>query len=91
VAPGADLALDWGGGRLWLCPERAASAPDHAALLVADFHLGKAHSFRRLGVPVPGGTSAVNLQRLAPDLSWRLSPFGPGPHRPRARRCCAMA
>jgi DNA ligase-associated metallophosphoesterase len=73
VAPGADLALDWGGGRLWLCPERAAFAPDHAALLVADFHLGKAHSFRRLGVPVPGGTSAVNLQRLD-GLIARLQP-----------------
>lgn len=73
MAPGADLALDWGGGRLWLCPERAAFAPDHAALLVADFHLGKAHSFRRLGVPVPGGTSEVNLQRLD-ALIARLQP-----------------
>jgi len=33
-------------------------------VLVADFHLGKAHSFRRLGVPVPGGTSEANLVRL---------------------------
>lgn len=33
-------------------------------LLIADFHLGKAHSFRRLGVPVPGGTSEANLARL---------------------------
>jgi DNA ligase-associated metallophosphoesterase len=31
---------------------------------VADFHLGKAHSFRRLGVPVPGGTTEANLTRL---------------------------
>ena len=61
MAPGADLALDWGGGRLWLCPERAAFAPDHAVLLVADFHLGKAHSFRRLGVPV----LIANEQELA--------------------------
>jgi uncharacterized protein len=61
---GAGLALAWGGGMLWLCPERAAFVPAQAALLVADFHLGKAHSFRRLGVPVPGGTSEINLQRL---------------------------
>jgi len=31
---------------------------------VADFHLGKAHSFRRLGAPVPGGTTQDNLARL---------------------------
>ena len=60
----ADLALQWGGGELWLCPERAAFWPGERVLLVADFHLGKAHSFRRLGVPVPGGTSEANLGRL---------------------------
>jgi DNA ligase-associated metallophosphoesterase len=49
---------------LWLCPERAAFWPDQRLLLIADFHLGKAHSFRRLGVPVPGGTSQANLARL---------------------------
>jgi len=61
---GADLALAWGGADLWLCPERAAFWPGERALFVADFHLGKAHSFRRLGVPVPGGTSQANLARL---------------------------
>jgi DNA ligase-associated metallophosphoesterase len=65
VATGADHALAWGGGQLWLCPERAAFWPDERALFVADFHLGKAHSFRRLGVPVPGGTSSANVTRLA--------------------------
>jgi DNA ligase-associated metallophosphoesterase len=64
VNPSADLALLWGGGELWLCPERAAFWPEERLLLVADFHLGKAHSFRRLGVPVPGGTSEANLARL---------------------------
>ncbi len=59
-----DHALSWGGGQLLLCPERAAFWPDERLLLVADFHLGKAHSFRRLGVPVPGGTSEANLARL---------------------------
>ena len=33
--------------------------------LVADAHIGKAQSFRRLGVPVPGGTTAATLQRLS--------------------------
>ncbi|MGM9490233.1 ligase-associated DNA damage response endonuclease PdeM [Ideonella sp. YS5] len=60
----ADFALHWGGGELLLCPERAAFWVEKRVLLVADFHLGKAHSFRRLGVPVPGGTSEANLMRL---------------------------
>lgn len=64
MSTSADLALTWGGGQLWLCPERAAFWPSERVLLVADFHLGKAHSFRRLGVPVPGGTSEANLTRL---------------------------
>lgn len=59
-----DHALTWAGHTLWLCPEKAAFWPDGRVLFVADFHLGKAHSFRRLGVPVPAGTSAANLQRL---------------------------
>ncbi|WP_374674684.1 ligase-associated DNA damage response endonuclease PdeM [Ideonella sp.] len=59
-----DHALAWGGHTLWLCPEKAAFWPDEGLLFVADFHLGKAHSFRRLGVPVPAGTSAANLLRL---------------------------
>lgn len=34
-------------------------------LLVADVHLGKAQSFRRLGVPVPGGSGAESLAHLS--------------------------
>lgn len=56
--------LVFGGERLRLLPQRAAFLPEHGWLLVADLHLGKAHSFRRLGVPVPGGTTAETLQRL---------------------------
>lgn len=63
-ASAGDAAFDWGGGRLRLCPERAAFWPDERLLLIADFHLGKAHSFRRLGVPVPAGTTEGNLTRL---------------------------
>jgi DNA ligase-associated metallophosphoesterase len=33
-------------------------------LVVADVHLGKAASFRALGVPVPAGTTQGNLDRL---------------------------
>ncbi len=56
--------IDVGGGRLQLLADRAACLPDQATLLVADAHIGKAHSFRRLGVPVPAGTTAEGLQRL---------------------------
>jgi DNA ligase-associated metallophosphoesterase len=45
-------------------PERAAYVPEGGWLLVADAHFGKAHAFRRLGVPVPGGTTAHNLALL---------------------------
>lgn len=53
-----------GGARLQLWPQKAAFDPDQRLLLVADAHLGKAVSFRRLGVPVPGGTTAEALARL---------------------------
>jgi uncharacterized protein len=58
------LRLAWQGGELVLRPEGALHLPQQGALLIADFHLGKAHSFRRLGVPVPGGTTEHMLQRL---------------------------
>lgn len=54
-----------GGALLRLLPERAAYLPEHHTLLVADAHVGKAQSFRRLGVPVPGGTTAAMLARLS--------------------------
>ncbi len=62
--PGAvELAL--AGERLVLLPERAVFLPDHATLLVADAHVGKAVSFRRLGVPVPRGTTSDTLERVS--------------------------
>lgn len=54
---------------LHLLPERAAWLPDAGLLLVADAHFGKAASFRRLGVPVPRGTTGANLARLDALLS----------------------
>lgn len=61
---GACPRLRWGGESIELRPERAALLVDHAALLVADLHLGKARAFRRQGVPVPGGTTRETLARL---------------------------
>lgn len=52
------------GRALSLLPERAAWLADAGLLLVADVHFGKAASFRRLGVPVPQGTTDANLTRL---------------------------
>jgi DNA ligase-associated metallophosphoesterase len=49
---------------LRLLPQRCAYVPAARALLVADAHLGKAHSFRRLGVPVPEGPTEDTLARL---------------------------
>jgi len=57
-----------GGARLRLLPQRAALLLDHATLLVADAHIGKAVSFRRLGVPVPQGTTSETLARLTAVL-----------------------
>ena len=59
------LRLEVGGGEpLLLLPEKAVYAPRHGALLIADAHFGKAVSFRRLGVPVPRGTTSETLAVL---------------------------
>lgn len=58
------VTVEVGGERVVLLPERAAYVPAHEALLVADAHVGKAVSFRRLGVPVPRGTTSETLARL---------------------------
>ena len=48
-------------GALFLSAERT--------LLVADAHFGKAVSFRKLGVPVPSGTTSETLARLDAALA----------------------
>lgn len=53
-----------GGARLRPLAERALWLPDAGLLLVADAHIGKAQSFRRLGVPVPEATTDGTLARL---------------------------
>ena len=63
------LEIEVGGARLQLLSERAAFLPEHRTLLVADAHIGKAQSFRRLGVPVPGGTTVAMLQRLSQAIA----------------------
>jgi uncharacterized protein len=55
------LTVEVGGQPICLLPQRAGYLPDVQTLLIADAHFGKAQSFRRLGVPVPGGTTEHNL------------------------------
>lgn len=57
------------GQRLLLLAQRAAFLPAQRMLLVADLHLGKAASFRRLGVPVPEAATAGTLARLDAALA----------------------
>jgi DNA ligase-associated metallophosphoesterase len=57
-------AIVLAGESLELLPQRAAFHRATATVLVADVHLGKAASFRALGVPVPAGTTQSTLHRL---------------------------
>jgi DNA ligase-associated metallophosphoesterase len=52
------------GQALMLMPERCIFLPESDTLLVADAHIGKAVSFRQLGVPVPAGTTDETLSVL---------------------------
>ncbi len=52
------------GAELWLLPDKAIYWPQERALLVADVHIGKAAAYRRLGQPVPHGTTERNLAWL---------------------------
>jgi DNA ligase-associated metallophosphoesterase len=61
------------GETLVLLPERAAWWPAMRTLFVADFHLGKAASFRRAGIPMPSGTTADNVDRLERCLAGRAA------------------
>ena len=66
---------DPGGGQpLTLLPERAAFLADSRTLLVADAHIGKAVSFRALGVPVPRGTTSETLAALSGLVARRTAP-----------------
>ena len=53
------------GRALTLLAEKAAFVATSRTLLVADAHIGKAVSFRALGVPVPRGTTSETLAVLS--------------------------
>jgi uncharacterized protein len=60
----ATVTLEVAGNTLMLLPERVVFLPEFDTLLVADVHIGKATSFRQLGVPVPSGTTQETLSVL---------------------------
>jgi DNA ligase-associated metallophosphoesterase len=60
------------GRPLTLLAEKAAFLAGSRTLLVADAHIGKAVSFRALGVPVPRGTTSETLDALSALVAtWR--------------------
>jgi len=58
------VTIEVAGQALTLLPQKAALLPDTRTLLIADAHIGKATSFRALGVPVPRGTTTETLSLL---------------------------
>jgi DNA ligase-associated metallophosphoesterase len=58
------IAIEAGGERLLLLPQKAVVWPAASMLVIADIHFGKAAAFRALGIPVPRGTTTDNLERL---------------------------
>lgn len=61
----AELSTTLAGEPVGLLPEGALWWPAQRLLMVADAHIGKAVSFRRLGVPVPQGTTSETLDALS--------------------------
>ena len=59
------LRISLAGRDLLLHPTGAAFISADHTLLVADPHFGKAVSFRKLGVPVPQGTTSETLDKLS--------------------------
>jgi DNA ligase-associated metallophosphoesterase len=59
------FAVELGGASFDVLPGRALFWRARRILVVADVHIGKAATFRALGVPVPRGTTTGNLERLS--------------------------
>jgi DNA ligase-associated metallophosphoesterase len=59
-----DIHLELAGELVRLLPERALFWPGACALVVADLHWGKAAAFRSAGIPIPGGATRRDLDRL---------------------------
>lgn len=65
----SDVHLELAGEAVRLLPERALFWPGACALVVADLHWGKAAAFRAAGIPIPGGATRDDLERLGTALA----------------------
>src|SRR4051812_20242538 len=63
------LRITLAGADVVLHPSGAALLSASQTLLIADAHFGKAVSFRKLGVPVPQGTTTETLDQLSAVLA----------------------
>jgi len=59
------LSIRWANRAFDLFADRAVLWKKKKTLIIADPHFGKAAAFRASGVPVPGGTTAANLECLS--------------------------
>ena len=89
------LTLVVGAEPLVLLPHKAIWLPRRETLLVADAHIGKAVSFRALGVPVPRGTTSQTLDALGrlvvAHAARRIVFLGDFLHSARARAPATLA
>ena len=58
------VRVEWAGVEWGLLPGRALWLPREAALIIADWHLGKGDIFRRAGIAVPSGSTVADFARL---------------------------
>lgn len=63
-----DPVITLAGESLALLPERALYWPAQKALIVADLHWGKAAALRAQSLPLPGGSTTADLERLEQAL-----------------------
>lgn len=64
-AHNGDVAFECCGEQLIATPECALVWPAQSAILLADWHLGKAEVFGHRGLPIPDGSDADDLARLS--------------------------
>jgi len=58
------LRVEWAGVEWGLMPDRTLWLPREAALIIADWHLGKGDVFRRAGIALPSGSTVADFARL---------------------------
>ncbi|MCB0737171.1 MAG: ligase-associated DNA damage response endonuclease PdeM [Bacteroidetes bacterium] len=59
------------GEELVLLTQKAIWWPTEQALIISDFHLGKASHFRKAGIPVPFSVYYQNIEKFVQLLQWR--------------------